>query len=114
MTIVRDYTIILLFSKTKSAKTERGGNEINHKYTLIRSDVGGGVGVYGIRIETSAGNTVFFRYISPDKTQTVALMDRMSAASLSPVHFEDIVSDYITEQYYFWLEMNGLQSYTSL
>ncbi|MCH5199021.1 MAG: hypothetical protein J1E34_08975 [Oscillospiraceae bacterium] len=88
---------------------QRGGNGIHHKYTLIKSNAGGRANVYGIKIDTSAGKSVFFPYISENRRDAERLLSRMEKGDISIHHIGDIVRDYITGLYFEKLCINGLQ-----
>lgn len=81
---------------------------IYHKYTLIRSDAGGRADVYGIKIETSAGRSVYFPYISENRRDAELLINKMKRSNVASEHIGDIVRDYITELYFEKLQINGL------
>ena len=87
---------------------ERGGYGITTRITLIGSEQCGVSIGYGIRIETAQGDVLSFPCISYCREETDELLSRMLCGSLQPVHYTDVVRDYITELYYRRLKQNGL------
>ena len=74
-----------------------------NRYTPFPNERG-----FGLRIETAAGDTVEYPCISFERERVQTLIGRMSAAMLAPVHFNDVVRDFITEQYLELLALNRL------
>ena len=90
---------------------ERMGKEeslIQQTYELIERITASGVTDYGVRIVVHAVCRAEYRSISSDPAQALELIERMSRADLSPVHFGDVVRDYLTELYFKRLAANGL------
>ena len=73
------------------------------RYTLFQNGRG-----FGLRIETAAGDQVEYPCISYERDLAHAFVKRMSGAKPDPVHFGDIVRDFITEQYLYQLRYNRL------
>lgn len=65
----------------------------NH-YSLVES-VKNGVRMYGIRIVTQNGSVSEYDGISPFAEDADELIRQMSQDYISPVHFNDIVTDYL-------------------
>ena len=72
-------------------------------YALIEREDG-----FGLRIESAAEDTVEFPCISYSRDLACGLITRMRKAQPEPVHYGDIVRDFITEQYLSLLALNGL------
>ena len=53
---------------------------------------------YGLKIIDASSKTYSYKYIAECKDDVVQLVTRMSADYISPVHFRDIISDFITEK----------------
>lgn len=81
---------------------------LSNKCTLFESYVGKSNPVYGLKIETNLGETLYYNYISSVYSDAKALCDRLSHTDVSPIHFNDIVRDYITQIYYEKLAINHL------
>lgn len=77
------------------------------KYSLICTNVNGKK-FYGIRIEALNGDVYVYRYISSFYEEADELIHKMMQDYISPVHFNDIVTDYLAQLYYAKLSMNGL------
>lgn len=77
------------------------------KYSLICSNINGR-NCYGIRIEPTDGNVYVYKYISTFYEDADELLHKMSKDYISPVHFNDIVTDYLAQLYYAKLSINGL------
>ena len=95
-----------MFSKTESVPVLGHGERRGMKtqtYALCRSAHG-----FGVRIKTAAGDTVEYPCVSYRRKAVRCLIGRLSGARLDPVHFDDVVRDYITEQYFEQLALNGL------
>ncbi len=76
-----------------------------NRYSLYRSARG-----VGLRIELPEGETVEFPWIAHDRKTAVVFLKRLRGADVDPVHFGDVVRDFITEQYLAQLEYNRLAS----
>ena len=94
-----------LFSKTVSFRAAhvRGGRMKENRYSLYRSAPG-----FGLRIESPDGVAVEFPWIAHDRKTAVILLRPLRGAGVDPVHFGDVVRDFITEQYLKQLEYNRL------
>lgn len=77
------------------------------KYSLIHSSLNG-KSFFGIRIETNHDTVYEYRYISAFYEEADELIRKMSKDYISPVHFDDIVTDYLAQLYYDILLRNGL------
>ena len=73
------------------------------RYTLFTNGRG-----FGLRIETAAGDTVEYPCISYETDLAHAFVKRMSGTQPDPVHYGDVVRDFITEQYLDQLRYNRL------
>ena len=80
----------------------------NNNFTVI--DVSyKGINYYGVEIKTGNGDIYKYDVISPCKDEVMQLAERLSTANdISPVHFNDIVRDYITELYLSVIDANKL------
>ena len=78
--------------------------KIRPRYILIKSASAGG---YGIRVESSSGETAMYRCISFRRKDVEELLRRLAGSEISSVHIGDIVRDYLTELYYRQLAANG-------
>ncbi len=68
-----------------------------------------GVHYYGVEIKTENGDIYKYDAISPCEEEVIRLVERLSTADdISPVHFKDIVRDYITELYLSVIDVNKL------
>ena len=88
---------------SRAQRTAKGGGMKRERYTLFRSKRG-----FGLRIITAEGDTVEYPCISYKRDGARVLFRRLSVAGLDPAHFDDVVRDYITEQYLEQLALNGL------
>lgn len=77
------------------------------KYSLIQSSING-ITVYGISICAEDGSVYEYRYISSFFNEADELIKKMSKGYIAPVHFNDIVTDYLAQLYYAKLAVNGL------
>ena len=75
----------------------------DREFTLYRSAYG-----YGLRIVAADGQTWEYCCVSYDPAQAETLMRRMRQGGLDPVHYGEVIRDFITEQYLRQLELNGL------
>lgn len=78
-----------------------------YQFDLIRREKDGRF-AFGVRI--LSGGSVFREYpcISSDEEEAVRLRRRLACGDLSPVHFDDVVRDFILEQAYEKIEKNHL------
>ena len=83
---------------------ERREIKIRQRYILIKSASAGG---YGIRVESSSGETATYRCISFRRKDVEELLRRLADSEIAFVHVGDIVRDYLTELYYGQLAANG-------
>ena len=68
-----------------------------------------GIRYYGVEISAENGDIYRYNVISPCKEEAIHLVERLSTADdISPVHFNDIVRDYITELYLSVIDANKL------
>lgn len=65
-----------------------------------------GLVYYGLRLQ----NGLSYPFISPVKEDTIKLQQQMSEEDISPVHFNDIVADYLYMLYDRSLKANGLKA----
>ena len=63
---------------------------------------------YGIQIETENGDIYEYRYISAFSEEANELIQKMERDYISPLHFNDIISDHLADIYYSRLRINGL------
>lgn len=77
------------------------------KYSLIQSTINE-KSVYGIKIEAENGIIYEYGYISVFRSEADELICKMSKGYISPVHFNDIVTDYLAQLFYEKLSLNGL------
>ncbi len=54
--------------------------------------------LYGLQISDTSGKTYSYKNIAENKEDAEELVSRMSAEYISPVHFTDIISDFIMEK----------------
>ena len=80
----------------------------NNHFTVI-DRLYGNACYYGVEIKTENGDIFRYDLISPCKEEAKRLAERLSAVNdISPIHFKDIVRDYLTELYLSAIEANGL------
>ena len=80
----------------------------NNNFTVIDGSHKG-IRYYGVEIKTENGDIYRYNVISPCKEDAMHLAERLSTANdISPVHFNDIVRDYITELYLSVIDANKL------
>ena len=63
---------------------------------------------YGIRIESADYGIREYPCVSTDKSETEKLIHRLDTGDVSPLHFDDIVRDYILELAYERMKRNHL------
>ena len=76
--------------------------------TLLQTELADGT-VYGIRIKTDRGQTFTSPDISEHCSDAERLLRRLDQGDVSPVHYDDVVRDYIMELAYERLDRNGLE-----
>ena len=52
---------------------------------------------YGLQIKDTSGKTYSYNYITENREDIEQLASQMSSDYISPVHFTDIISDFITK-----------------
>ena len=52
---------------------------------------------YGLQIKDTSGKTYSYNYITEHREDIEQLASQMSSDYISPVHFTDIISDFITK-----------------
>ena len=67
-----------------------------------------GASVYGIRVLTEEKEIRDYPYISSAESDAITLVNQMQGGEVSPVHIDDIVSDYLYKLFYRKLQYNGL------
>ena len=65
--------------------------------------------VFGIRSEQKSERTIVYPYISPFRSDVLRLLDRLNSEDLSPVHYNDIVEDYLWDLFDRILRTNGFR-----
>ena len=74
--------------------------------TIISTE--GGTKEYGLRILFEDGSVREYRSLSPIASEAERLRDRLSDSDVSPVHYDDVVRDYILETAYERIDRNRL------
>ena len=64
--------------------------------------------VYGVRVSDAQGTILSYPDISASRGETERLLRRLSVGDVSPLHYDDVVRDYIIELAYERLQRNGL------
>ena len=70
----------------------------------IVDDVAG----FGIAIKDNGGTTAVYPDVSRSREEAERLRRRMERSDLSPVHYDDVVRDYLFELLYEQMERNGI------
>ena len=65
--------------------------------------------VYGVRTTKAENLPVAYPEISSDRHEAEMLLQRMGQSDLSPLHFDDVVRDYLLELAYKRMARNGLE-----
>lgn len=78
------------------------------KYELTQSHQDG-LTVYGVRICEPGGKFRDYPEISENKNEAVRLLRRMEQGDLSPLHYDDVVRDYLLELAFTRMERNGIR-----
>lgn len=68
-----------------------------------------GTTVYGIRSEQTSERTIVYPYISSFRSDALRLLEKLNSEDLSPVHYNDIVEDYLWESFDRILRTNGFR-----
>ena len=64
--------------------------------------------VFGLLIRGADGREYEYPDISSDRGETERLQRRLASADIAPMHYDDIVRDYIMELAFERMERNGL------
>lgn len=63
---------------------------------------------FGVQLESAMGQCYAYPEISDRRSDAERLMHRLKQSDISPVHFDDVVRDYILELAFERLQRNGL------
>lgn len=80
------------------------------EYKVIKNEHNGN-DVYGLQIRCLNGEIRVYRFVSPFACDVQDLIRQMSTADIAPVHFDDIVADYMKKLFIDKLFYNGLGRY---
>ena len=78
------------------------------KATLLKTEKAEGI-TFGVLLESDSGKTYIFPEIADLRSGAERLIRRLDHSDLSPVHYGDVVRDYILEQAFERLRRNGLE-----
>ena len=67
-----------------------------------------GISVYGIRIQSGDRILREYPYVSPAQDDVVTLLRQMQQEDVAPVHYDDIVKDFLYLLFLKKLQYNGL------
>lgn len=66
-------------------------------YTIIETKKNNRI-FYGLQITDTDGKKYSYNYICENKADIIELVGQMSVEYISPLHFTDIISDFITKK----------------
>ena len=75
--------------------------------TLLTTEHADGF-IYGVTIKSDKGQTYTYPEIADRRSDAERLLRRLEQGDISPVHYDDVVYDFILELAYERLERNGL------
>lgn len=78
------------------------------KATLLKTENAEGI-AFGVLLESYCGKTYIYPEIADHRSSAERLIRRLEQSDLSPVHYVDVVRDYILEQAFERLRRNGLE-----
>ena len=64
--------------------------------------------LFGIAVKENGKTVVSYPEVSRSKEEAERLLRRMERSDLSPIHYNDVVRDYLFELMYERMEKNGL------
>ncbi|MBQ6065687.1 MAG: hypothetical protein IJK89_02610 [Clostridia bacterium] len=76
--------------------------------TLVQTEQADGI-TFGIRIATDQGQIFTYPEIAERRADTERLVRRLKLSDVSPLHYDDVVRDYILALAFERLRRNGLE-----
>jgi len=71
--------------------------EQKQQYSIIKTKKNNRT-LYGLQISDTSGKTYSYNCVAENKEDVEQLVNQMSSDYISPVHFADIISDFITKK----------------